>query len=85
MKVKIRNIVTEKEAIQFTDDNVHEIINFMDGKGSFHYEHKEIGVLTLEGYKPVPKGYWVIKGIKGEFYPCAPDVFEKSYEIIKED
>ena len=38
-------------------------------------------VHTLEGvsYKVV-KGDWIIKGVKGEFYPCTPDVFEASYE-----
>jgi len=31
------------------------------------------------------KGDWVIKGVKGEFYPCKPDIFELTYESIQED
>jgi hypothetical protein len=37
-------------------------------------------IQTLEGRMRVDLGDWVIKGIKGEFYPCKPDVFEATYE-----
>lgn len=37
-------------------------------------------VQTLEGPLAVSAGDWIIRGIKGEFYPCKPDVFEGSYE-----
>ena len=55
-----------------------------------HY-HKEnrvitrytIRVDTLEGetYK-VEEGDWIIKGVKGEYYPCKPDIFEQTYEEV---
>jgi len=35
---------------------------------------------TLEGEHIVTKGDWVIKGVKGEFYPCKPDIFELTYD-----
>ena len=31
------------------------------------------------------KGDWIIKGVKGEFYPCKPDIFEETYEKVEED
>jgi len=37
---------------------------------------------TLEGGHIVCPGDWIIKGIKGEFYPCKPDVFEATYELV---
>ena len=37
---------------------------------------------TLEGEMLVSIGDWIIKGINGEFYPCKPDIFEKTYEAI---
>ena len=40
----------------------------------------EIG--TLEGDMKVSKGDWIIKGVNGEFYPCKPDIFEKTYEKV---
>ena len=38
---------------------------------------------TLEGDMKASKGDYIIKGINGEFYPCKPDVFEKTYDIIE--
>ena len=43
---------------------------------------KNLIIETLEGPMTVSPGDWVIRGVKGEFYPCKPDVFEKSYEAI---
>lgn len=40
-------------------------------------------VQTLEGPLSRSEGDWLIRGIKGEFYPCKPDVFEKTYEAVK--
>lgn len=39
---------------------------------------------TLEGGHIVTPGDWIIKGVKGEFYPCKPDVFAKTYESVEE-
>lgn len=38
---------------------------------------------TLEGTHYIIVGDWIIKGIKGEFYPCKPDIFEATYEVAK--
>ena len=37
---------------------------------------------TLEGVMFVRDGDWIIKGVNGEFYPCKPDIFEKTYEAF---
>lgn len=37
-------------------------------------------IKTLEGEMTASVGDWIIKGIKGEFYPCKPDIFEATYE-----
>ena len=39
---------------------------------------------TLEGVMKANKGDWIIKGVKGEIYPCKPDVFDMTYEELKE-
>lgn len=31
------------------------------------------------------KDDWIIKGVNGEFYPCKPDIFEKTYEAVQDD
>ena len=39
---------------------------------------------TLEGMMRADPGDWIIKGVKGEVYPCKPDIFEMTYEPIVE-
>jgi len=39
---------------------------------------------TLEGVMYGDCGDWIIKGIRGEFYPCKPDIFEATYEKVEE-
>jgi hypothetical protein len=43
-------------------------------------EDRAIQIMTLEGDMYASVGDWIIKGIKGEFYPCKPDIFEETYE-----
>ena len=48
-----------------------------------HYIDPATGHLmirTPEGDMAAKLGWWVIQGVQGEFYPCSPDVFEKTYE-----
>ena len=39
---------------------------------------------TLEGVHAISTNDWIIKGINGEIYPCKPDIFEKTYELVNE-
>jgi len=39
---------------------------------------------TLEGVHRIDWGDWIIKGIKGELYPCKPDIFEATYEPVQD-
>jgi hypothetical protein len=43
-----------------------------------------MAIVTLEGEMEVADGDWIIKGVKGEFYPCKPDIFEATYEPAPE-
>lgn len=44
---------------------------------------KRPAIRTLEGWHEVTSGDWIITGIKGEHYPCKPDIFEATYEEMK--
>lgn len=70
------------EAIQYTG-NIEEILKiglpFLEGE-SFS---KDIIISTLEGNMRAQVGDYIIKGVKGEFYPCKPDIFEMTYEEIR--
>lgn len=44
----------------------------------------EVTIPTLEGEHIARHGDWIIRGVKGEFYPCKPDIFEATYEAFDE-
>lgn len=39
-------------------------------------------IVTLEGVMRAERKDWIIRGVKGEFYPCKPDIFEATYEAV---
>jgi len=39
---------------------------------------------TLEGPLHITNGDWIIRGVKGEYYPCKPDIFDATYETVEE-
>lgn len=74
------------EAIQFTEKDYGAAQAFTGGKiivvcrtegGARRYV-----VRTLEGDMTVCEGDYIIRGVKGEFYPCKPDIFEQTYEEV---
>lgn len=42
------------------------------------------GIETLEGTMEISDGDYIIKGVQGEFYPCNPDIFHETYELVKD-
>ena len=96
MKYRKKPVVIE--AIQWTCNNLNEVMNFIGSefkydantdyvtsKFIFCKDSKMLQINTLEGTMLMSKGDYIIKGIKGEFYPCKPDVFEESYEEVTVD
>lgn len=51
--------------------------------GEFEDMPGELFVKTLEGDMHANVGDYIIKGVNGELYPCKPDIFEKTYEIVE--
>jgi hypothetical protein len=52
---------------------------------NFEPEHPygpRIFIASLEGVTIATPDYWIIKGVRGELYPCAPDIFEATYEPV---
>jgi len=96
MKQKFRKKPVVIEAIQWNNLNYAEICEFVGQTLSREIESEtaylagkgapicSITIPTLEGkMKAMPKD-WIIKGVKGEFYPCKPDIFEATYEPVIE-
>ena len=70
------------DAIQFTGDNFSEIESFCPKARNVGIRNMVIP--TLEGDMTALSDDWIIKGVKGEFYPCRPDIFEQTYELVGE-
>lgn len=77
------------EAIQYTGNNIEAIVKFI-GCGVFQTEKLENGkwiktfeIDTLEGKHIAKQGDFIIKGVAGEFYPCKPDIFKKTYDLVE--
>jgi hypothetical protein len=77
----------EIEAIQFTRENGPELAAWSGGKWRSLYGRGDRGedishviIPTLEGDHRADLGDFIIKGVKGEFYPCKPDIFAATYD-----
>lgn len=80
------------EAIQFNNlDDYLEICKWIDDSESTLSSSETVEfrtpimlVNTLEGTMAATPGDYIIKGVNGEFYPCKPDIFEKTYKALEE-
>lgn len=71
------------EARQYVGNNGTELLGWIGGtelEEDFLGDYIEIK--TLEGTMRADKGDWIIKGVKNEFYPCKPDIFEATYDPV---
>ena len=92
MKFRKKPVVIE--AVRWTGANMEDMLAFIDistlPDDGIHV-HKGIGhcppegtldIPTLEGVMTARAGDWIIKGVKGEYYPCKPDIFAETYEPL---
>ena len=84
------------EAIQWNGNNLAEVKEFVGDDLEYEFclsllrdEIKKIlepvKIKTLEGDMNASIGDYIIKGVDGEFYPCKPDIFEKTYEEVQSE
>ena len=71
----------EIQAVEWSGENVLEVLEFTGSKAMYDGAGR-IKVHTLEGVMNANIGDYIIRGIKGEFYPCKPDIFKASYESV---
>jgi hypothetical protein len=97
MKYKKKPVVID--AVQWTGENHREMFNFFT-KNAFDKESMKVSqehfyiddnkvegglvIKTLEGEHLASIGDFIIRGVKGEYYPCKPDVFEQTYEKVED-
>lgn len=91
---KYRSKPTEIEAVLFDGENLEELQQFTGDQFSLVAEEDrgddpdiiaQVFDTLHSTWVGVKDGQWIIKGTKGEFYPCDPDVFEQKYEKLIEE
>lgn len=70
------------EAIKWNGKNFKEIEEFCNNIRILRWIDMALEIQTLEGKIIATQNDYIIKGIKGEFYPCKPDIFEATYEEV---
>jgi hypothetical protein len=95
---RFRKKPVETEAMQWDGDNTSDVVGWvLDSGGTARWRERtsndeaaadgvlaceHIAVDTLEGRTFAVVGDWIIRGVKGEFYPCKPDIFEATYDAV---
>jgi len=84
---KYRKKPVEIEAMRLTRNFAQQAVDFIGeenlaeyGIGEFDEDACYMSIKTLEGVMTASEGDWIIKGVKGEFYPCKPDIFAMTYD-----
>lgn len=86
---KARKKPIEIEFVEYTNStNIVDLYDWSNDQIELVFENdtlqKHLYVNTLEGDMLVNTGDYIIKGINGEVYPCKPDIFHKTYELVFE-
>lgn len=90
MKYKKKPVVIE--AMQYTKENKVPFLKFVGANMEIKVCYTDTGeieglkpfIKTLEGDMSISYGGYIIKGIKGEFYPCKEDIFLETYELVED-
>lgn len=80
MMMKYRKKPVVIEAVQWNGENWNELVEF----GCLCAQDQDDNILipTLEGVLYANVGDYIIKGVAGEFYPCKPEIFKATYDVI---
>jgi len=77
-------IVVEVHRFDGSPESGEAIARWVGG-AVYVQDFNNIIIPTLEGNKVADKGDFVIKGVKGEFYPCKPDIFFATYDMVEDN
>ena len=86
MKYRKKPVVIE--ARLFTEETKDQVFAWIDCTRIPTWDDQDrpaILIQTLEGDMKATIGDYVIKGVNGEFYPCKPDIFEKTYDKVEDE
>lgn len=76
----------EVQAVQWDGSNIDEIREFGAKvvAGPTHGFQDVLAIDTREGIMRTKRGSWIIRGVKGEFYPCEDEIFKLTYDAVEQ-
>lgn len=80
--MRVRKRPVEVEAMLWTGDNYPELTQWSNEIWGYDPSGGTLRIHTLEGIMTANKGDYIIRGVLGEFYPCKPEIFNSTYEVI---
>lgn len=88
MKARKKSVVVEVMLLDNTEESAISLAEWCgghyspdsnpDGSDVMHF----VVIKTLEGSMLATPGDWIIKGVAGEFYPCKPEIFTQTYDLV---
>lgn len=87
-KYRKKPVVIEALQLNTSPASLNDCVEFIENGGGkvavdFENETHYLKISTLEGTMKASVDDWIIKGVKGEFYPCKPDIFEATYDLAE--
>ena len=89
MKFRKKPVVIEARQFETNNEadeaNMNDLVRWMNqGSATMQAWHNgtDIFIKTLDGEMRATVEDWIIKGVKGEFYPCKPEIFKATYEAV---
>ena len=82
-KYRKKPVVIEAQCWDGSQGMAQELANWIGGEAHQHVAsdgRRAVFIPTMEGLMRADAGDWIIRGVKGEFYPCKPDIFAATYE-----
>lgn len=83
MKARKKPVIIEFEIYDGSAESVNRIMNMYGQMKGILNSPYGLYITTLEGTMKADKGDYIIKDIQGEIYPCKPDIFRDTYDIIQ--
>lgn len=85
-KYRKKPVIVEAYQLPTLEEESDEFLIWLDTVGLENFTSERdgcLGIHTLEGTMIASPGDWIIQGVKGEFYPCKPDIFAATYEPVE--
>ena len=82
--MKFRKKPVEFEAVRWSGSNLDTILEFVGSPVEHDCASRSLLIKTLEGTMKARIGDWIVKGVKGEFYPVKESIFRETYDEVRD-